>query len=103
MADQETKKETRWITEGLLIAFTPAAAYLLALTFIAGYASYFEIPREFLSLNVPTLFAVGGEILKLACLVGLLFFLAFQLVPESASSLCGRIFAISPLVGLMLL
>ena len=101
-SEQSTAKST-WVSEGILIASAPVAASVVALTYIAGYASYFEIPTEFLSLNVTTLFVVGGKILNLALFAFLLFFFVFQLVPDTDNPLRRRILAISPWAVLLFL
>jgi hypothetical protein len=51
-----------WISEGLLIASAQVAAYLLTLSYIGGYAGFFQIPTEFISLNLTTLFSVAANI-----------------------------------------
>lgn len=99
-AEIKTTKST-WLTEGLLIAAAPAAAYVLALNYISGYASYFQIPMEFLSLNVTTMFVVGGKILSLAFLVYLFVLLPFHFLPAGDSPLLHRILAILPWAALL--
>src|SRR5260370_23415953 len=99
-AGRKTTKSTLF-TEGLLIAAAPVAAYLLALTYISGYASYFSIPMEFLSLNVTTMFVVGGKILSLALLVWLFVLLVFQFLPAGDNPLLRRILAILPWAALL--
>lgn len=46
----ETK--TRFLSEGILIACTPALAYLIAYTFKSSYFGYYDIPRTFISIDV---------------------------------------------------
>jgi len=94
-AETITTKPT-WITEGLLIASAPVAAYLLALNYISGYASYFQIPTEFLYLNVTTMFVAGGKILSIALFISLFVLLVFQFLPARDSPLLRRILAILP-------
>jgi hypothetical protein len=95
------KPKPEWFTEGLLIAAAPVAAYLLTLNYINGYASYFQIPLEFLSLNVPTMFVVGGKILSASLLVYLFFLLVGRFVPAEDGPLLHRILVILPWVGLL--
>lgn len=90
-----------WISEGLLIASAPVAVYLLTLSYISGYSSYFNIPMEFLSLNVTTLFAVGGKVLFVGLLTYATFLMLFLLWPHSDSPILKRALTIFPFVALL--
>jgi hypothetical protein len=90
-----------WLTEGLLIAGAPVAAYVLALVYINGYADYFQIPMEFLSLNVTTMFVVGGKILFLAFLVYLFVMLPLHFLPAADSPFVNRSLVILPWAALL--
>jgi hypothetical protein len=94
VAETKTAKWT-WLTEGLLIAAAPIAAYLLALSYISGYAEYFQIPTELLSLNAITLFVVGGKILSLAMFVYLFVLFVFQFI-SADSPIVVRILVVLP-------
>lgn len=89
-----------WLTEGLLIAAAPVAAYLLALSYISGYAGYFQIPMELLSLNAITLFVVGGKILSLTLFAYLLVIFVFQFIPAD-NPIVPRLLVILPWFVLM--
>ncbi len=94
LAEANTTKWT-WLTEGLLIAAAPIAAYLLALSYISGYAEYFQIPMELISLNAITLFVVGGKILSLGIFVYLFVFFVFQFI-SADSPIVVRILVVLP-------
>jgi hypothetical protein len=87
--------KSKWLTEGLVIAAAPVAAYVLALAYISGYAGYFQIPVEFLSLNAGTLFVIGGKILAAAILIYFFLFLIFQFLPAD-SPILARILMLLP-------
>jgi len=90
-----------WISEGLLIACAPVAAYLLTLSYISGYSSYFKIPMEFLSLNVTTLFAVGGNVVTVGLFAYAVFLTLFLLWPHSDSPILKRALMIFPFAALL--
>ena len=91
---------SKWLTEGLLIAAAPLAAYLLALSYISGFAGYFHIPVELLSLNAGTLFVIGGKILTVAILIVLLVMLISQFLPADSPILV-RVLVLLPWAALV--
>ncbi len=98
--DQSSEQST-WISEGLLIASAPVAAYLLTLSYIGGYASYFQIPMEFISLNLTTLFSVAGNIVFVGMFVCTLFLLFFVLWPHTDGPILWRALRVFPWVALL--
>jgi hypothetical protein len=86
----------------LVIAATPVAAYVLALAYISGYAGYFKIPVEFLSLNVGALFVIAGNILvAVLVVVFLLFFICQFLRADSPIPILVKILMLFPGVGVV--
>jgi hypothetical protein len=85
-----------WISETVLIASAPVAAYLLTLSYIAGYAGYFNIPTDFISLGITTLFSIGGRVLFLVTLTLLIFVSLFMFWPHSDSPILWRVKRIFP-------
>jgi len=63
MSDTE-KKVTRntIISEALVVACSPALAYLFAFTYEAGFAKVFKIPLSFIELNLTTVFVVASAV-----------------------------------------
>jgi len=51
--EKENKKS--WITEGIVLALCSAAAYLAAYSYECGYAGYFGIPLEWISIDARSL------------------------------------------------
>lgn len=47
----EKKEKMNWLFQGLVLAAIPAFAYLLAFTYELGYAMFFGIPIELISLS----------------------------------------------------
>jgi hypothetical protein len=101
-SEQPASKLT-WISEGLVIASAPVGAYLLGLSYIAGYASFFQIPTEFISLNIATLFSIAGAITFVALMVVALFFLLFMFWPHSENPILFRVLTLFPLLALLYL
>lgn len=54
MMNNSIKKKPKksWITEGIIIAASPLAAYLLTYCYELGFAANFGIPREFMTLEL---------------------------------------------------
>jgi hypothetical protein len=63
---QSTKKS--WITEGIIIAFSPLIAYILLYFHEAGFLDTFSIPREFLTLELSSVIFTSSIILVLVTL-----------------------------------
>jgi hypothetical protein len=55
----ETRKGRAWFSEGLIIAATPVLAYMITFTYEVGFAAFFGIPSEFISLNLTSFFLVA--------------------------------------------
>lgn len=100
---EQSTVNTNWITESVLIASAPVVAYVLALSYIAGYAGYFDIPTDFISLSVGTLFSVGGHIVSIGLLLFGLFVGFFVWWPHSDSPILWRVKAVSPWAALLLI
>jgi len=102
MANSEQSNAlSTWISEGLLIALAPVAAYLLTLSYIGGYVGFFNIPTEFISLNLTTLFSVAGNIMFVAMFVYGLFLMFFFLWPHTDSPILKRSLRIFPFAALL--
>jgi len=101
-SEQSAAKST-WISESILIASAPAAAYLLSYSYIAGYADYFHIPTEFISLNIATMFSIARPILVLLLMVYTLFIMLFLFWPLTDNPIRTRTVRIFPFAALTLL
>jgi hypothetical protein len=98
---EPSNAKSTWISEGLLIACAPVTAYLLTLSYISGYSSYFNIPMEFLSLNITTLFAVGGNVVSVGLFAYVFFLTLFLLWPHSDSPILKRALIIFPFAAVL--
>ena len=58
MTNKNTKENINWLFQGLILTIIPAFAYLLAFTYELGYATFFNIPIELISLST-TLFCLS--------------------------------------------
>lgn len=66
MENLEVKQGIRgWITEGIIIAVIPILAYLVTFSYEVGYAGFFLIPQNLITLNIINFFAVCGVLLSL--------------------------------------
>lgn len=64
--EQEQNKNKSWITEGLLIASVPFLGYLISYLYEKGFCSVFDIPYQFISLNVNAIFFASGSLIFFA-------------------------------------
>jgi len=55
MAGNETPTPRSWLTEGLIIAFLPALAYLMAFSYETGFLKAYNIPSDFVEVNLNTI------------------------------------------------
>ncbi len=62
------KKFEDWLTDGFIIAACPVIAYLYAFTYEAGFASFFNIPLEFIKITVNNIILFFGG-LSIICLL----------------------------------
>jgi len=79
MAEQNKNQNRdlpKWISEGLLIAAIPTLIYYLSFGWEMGYFSYFEIPYDFISINIISIFPTI-HILSISAL-GLIYFYVFR-------------------------
>lgn len=74
----------KWLTEGVLIASVPIAAYFAAYRFELGYFTTFGIPAELITIDVGTFLEVGAAAYALLAALGSTFmFLVIELLPSS--------------------
>jgi len=96
MSENDRKKS--WITEALVIAAAPLMGYSFAFAFELGYAEYFEIPPELISINLfqIIIFILGTYSI---CLV-LFFFIEMLsfLIPSKYQILRSKLLDIVPLI-----
>ena len=57
---EQKKKPTFRLSEGIVLAGAPIAAYLFVFFFEKGVTSYFKIPLEFISISLVNVFILGG-------------------------------------------
>lgn len=50
-----THEKNRYLTESLILAALPVLAYLITFSYQAGYASYFGIPLQVITINLTTI------------------------------------------------
>jgi len=98
---EQSNAQSTWISEGLLIAFAPVTAYILTLSYLGGYVGFFQIPAEFISLNLSTMFSVAGNILLVPMFISLLFLMVFFLWPHSDSPVLNRALRLFPFGALL--
>ncbi len=98
---EQSTPSSAWISEGILIASAPVVAYLLTLSYIGGYAGFFQIPTDFISINLSTLFSVAGNIAFVAMLVYGLFLTFFLLWPHTDSPVLKRALHLFPFGALL--
>lgn len=89
-----------WISESLLIASAPVAAYALTLSYMVGFAGFFRIPAAFLSVNIGTMFSTASELFFPILLVMCVFFGAYLLMPSSEHPVAEKIVIILPLTAI---
>src|SRR3989338_3977635 len=58
-----------WISEGLIIAASPIIAYLITFTYEASFSGVFEIPFQFITLNLTTVFVVASVLIGVVLLL----------------------------------
>jgi len=90
-----------WISEGILLASAPVAAYLLGVAYISGYMDFFHIPSDFVSVNATALFSASTGILFVGVIVLLLFTLVFTIWPRSDNPILRRVLIIFPIFALL--
>jgi hypothetical protein len=93
---EEPNKKSLWISEGLIIASAPIAAYVLAMTFVSSYLDYFKIPAEFSSLNIMSMFSIASQIFTVAVIAPLIYLAVFSLVKHAESPVTRRIRLVLP-------
>lgn len=69
-----------WVSEGLIIAACSIVAYLLTFVYEAGFARFFRIPLEFITLNLTSIFVVAGALLVVVIFLFLLTELIFTIL-----------------------
>jgi len=80
MKTNDKEDKVNWINESLIIAFFPLFAYLLAFCHEAGFTSIFGIPKEFIIIDLATVFIVAGALLSISIvLFSFLYFITFNI------------------------
>jgi len=59
---RQSIQNNKGLSEGFILASLPFLAYLYTFAYEAGYASFFKIPLHFISLNMTSVFIVGGTL-----------------------------------------
>lgn len=105
----QSSSETRgfWISQGIIVALSPVIGYGLAFLYELGFCLVFEIPREFITLNLTAVFIAAGSLVVIIFIFYWLIDIFLRLVPQRDSLLfreLGLFLAISLLpVGLLIL
>jgi hypothetical protein len=63
--EQEQEQPKEWASEAIILAASPVFAYLIAFLYEAGFALVFQIPLQFITLSLTTIFIVAGALLFL--------------------------------------
>lgn len=56
---EKPRKNSLGFSEGILIAFVPAAVYALGFSFESGYLSYYGVPSSLASIDIPALISAS--------------------------------------------
>jgi hypothetical protein len=92
----ESRKGRAWFSEGLIIAATPVLAYMITFTYEAGFAAFFGIPSEFISLNLTTFFLVAFYLGLIVFLLLAIAALVLILTPARDHPLYRRVLGVLP-------
>ena len=64
----DESKQFKYVSEGIVLAGIPLLSYLVTFAYQAGYANYFHIPIELISINITTI------LVSFSALLGSIFF-----------------------------
>lgn len=108
MADTEiTPLQHGWMTEGIVIAAVPVAAYLAAFVYEAGYFTVFSIPLALVRVDLTTVFIALGALVAVLVFVFALANTIYVLLPGSKGvihrSVVRIIFVLSPVVPFLVI
>ncbi len=102
-------KTTEYLPEGIKILIASAGAYLGAYLYQVGYAGYFGIPREFITVSTPNLLLFGATLTVFVVLIFqvLSMFVTIhdehgEVIAKSAFGLLLKKWGIAALIGLSL-
>jgi hypothetical protein len=88
----------RWLSDGLVIAFSPILASLFAFVYESGYASYFNIPQSFISISLTSVFVVAGALLAIFMMLFGLTSLVLSCFPPVLTPIHRRILCVLPVL-----
>jgi hypothetical protein len=84
MAEEPTQRSLlSWISEGIILAGSPLAGYLIAFRYESGYSGFFKIPPEFININIISIFIATGAIYSLLFMILSLVAPILMVVPYS--------------------
>lgn len=75
-------KISKFLSEGLIIAGITLFSYLVAFSYQAGYASYFQIPLQFITISITTIFISFAYVLGIAVGAYYIFSLIWIFTPK---------------------
>lgn len=79
----QSSSETRgfWIWQGIIVAASPVIGYGLAFVYELGFCQVFDIPTEFITLNLTSVFIAAGSLIGIVLILYWFAELFLMLVP----------------------
>jgi len=74
----------RWVTEGVFIASFPVVGYAVCVAYQSGYAKYFGIPSELITISIPDIMRVVAILAMFGLVIFSLFDGVYELLSEKA-------------------
>jgi len=71
-----------WIWQGIIVAASPVIGYGLAFLYELGFCVVFKIPKEFITLNLTTVFVAAGSLLGIVWLLYWFAEIFLMLIPR---------------------
>ena len=93
------EKKQGWITEGLILASIPVLGYFFAFQYEAGYASYFQYPKELILVGLPQIVLATITLWTGLIILFMLVESITMMLPKTQRSLSDSIIKLLPLVG----
>lgn len=82
----QNKEGKNWVTKEVFIFIVPfVAAYLCAVIYEAGYATYFHIPYGFIEISINSIFLTTRLVLMVATIAFLWIGLYYKILPSASS------------------
>ena len=96
----EIKKQD-WITEGLILALMPVLGYLFAFQYEAGYAVYFNYPKELIEIGLPQIVIAMITLWTGAIMVFMIVDAITMAIPKEQRGLSDSVIRFLPLIGFL--